>query len=256
MKKERVKQNFKKRTKSSKQYTFNCRCLISILLLLLTITISCTENNTVEEGEEEGGGDKKDELTINDISGIWENTDNNLFFISLKPNYEYSFCFSPTLMGSGKYKLQNDSIIFYNEYLQITDTAKIEKANSILYILGNISQFKSNKPITISLKFKSSSETPAPSLIGEQWQSNDLLTLGGDQKEYIDVLSQYIIKYRRVKANGIETPVKTQNWFYINRKDLIYTQISNADGTIHLYKSPFIYESLSGISSFEIDFEK
>lgn len=80
------------------------------------------------------------------------------------------------------------------------------------------------------------------------------MTVYGDRREYLDVLTEYLIKYRLVKADGIETPIRSKTWFYINRKDLLYTQIKDEDGTIHIYKSPFIYESLSGISSFEIDF--
>ncbi len=253
---------------SSNRRSSNSGCmLVLIVMILLSVLISsCSKDNTISD-KQESTEESNEQLNESDIAGVWivnsfsnnpgvwERMPSDLYFLSITDSGFYSFCFSPTLMGSGKYNLKNDSIIFYNEYLQITDTIKIEKVNSTLQIQGNIHQFKSNNTIRINLQLKQSNETPATPIIGEQWESNDILSLGGDQKEYIDVLSQYIIKYRRVKANGIETPVKTQNWFYTNRKDLIYTQISNGDGTIHLYKSPFIYESLTGISSFEIDFD-
>lgn len=225
--------------------------LMFVLFLGFSIT-SCSEEEIFDEDVKDE--DVKDEITISDISGIWENIDNDLFFISLGSDNKYSFCFTPTLMGSGKYELQNDSIIFYNEYLSTTDKAKVEIENSILKIEGDFMLFKSDNIVKINIVFQHSDEDPTASIIGEQWKSNKILSVGGDQREYLDVLNQYIIKYRRVKANGIETPLKEQNWFYINRKDLLYTQISNGNGKIYLYESPFIYNSLLGISSYEISF--
>lgn len=222
-----------------------------IALICLAVLTACSEDENLNEQTPDN---IKTELNVSDIKGIWEGKENDLYFISFTENGKYSFCLNPQLMGSGNYKIEKDSIIFYNQYLSITDKAKVEINDSILSIKGSFLLFNQDDSMLFAGDFKKSDEEKPVSLVGEQWKSNKIMTAYGDRREYLDFLTEYLIKYRYVKADGIETPIRSETWFYINRKDLLYTQIKNEDGTIHLYKSPFIYDSLSGISSFEICF--
>ena len=224
------------------------------LLFFAAILFSCTKNEIDEV--DKNPEDEKTYITYDEIKGIWIDKNNENFFLKIDTDERYSFCLSQEIMGSGKYTLEKDSIVFYNNYLSTTDKAKIEVRNNNLILKGDFKLFKQTKSTSIDIQFIISNEETPVSIIGEQWKSNKILNINGDRREYLDVLTENIIKYRLVKANSIETLIKEQNWFYINRKDLLYTQINNGDGKIHLYKNPFIYESLTGISSFEIDFSE
>lgn len=222
-----------------------------IALICFAVLAACSEDENLNEQIPDNA---ENGLSVSDIKGIWEGKENDLFFISFSENGKYSFCFNQQLMGSGNYEIDKDSIIFYNQYLSIKDKAKIEINNSTLSIVGSFLMFNRDDSMLFAGHFQKSDEEQPVSLIGEQWRSNKILNVYGDRREYLDVLTEYLIKYRLVKADGIETPIRSKTWFYINRKDLLYAQIKDEDGTIHLYKSPFIYVSRSGISSLEIDF--
>lgn len=225
----------------------------AIFLFCTIIYTSCSKNELEQDAIQEN---ETNYLTIAEIKGIWTDENNDNFFIHINTNGKYSFCFNQELMGSGEYTLEKDSITFYNKYLSITNKAKVEVKNNKLAIKGKFQMFKQTGLIYVEKQFNKSNEEAPTSIIGKQWKSNKILNKNGDRREYLDVLTEYIIKYRLVKADGIETPLKEQNWFYINRKDLLYTQTNSGNGEIRLYKSPFIYESLTGISSFEIDFSE
>mgnify|MGYP007008333825 CR=1 FL=1 len=226
---------------------------LSILLFCTIIFASCSQGELEQETTQE---DETNFLTVAEIKGIWIDENNDNFFIYINTDGKYSFCFNQELMGSGEYTLEEDSITFHNKYLSTTDKVKVEVKNNKLTIKGNFQKFKQTEQIYIEKQFHKSNEEAPTSIIGEQWKSNKILNKNGDRREYLDVLTEYIIKYRLVRADGIETTLKEQNWFYINRKDLLYTQTNSGNGEIKLYKSPFIYESLTGISSFEIDFSE
>ena len=205
------------------------------LLLFAAILFSCTKNEIDEV--DKNPEDEKTYITSDEIKGIWIDKNNENFFLKIDTDERYSFCLSQEIMGSGKYTLEKDSIVFYNNYLSTTDKAKIEVRNNNLILKGDFKLFKQTKSTSIDIQFIISNEETPVSIIGEQWKSNKILNINGDRREYLDVLTENIIKYRLVKANSIETLIKEQNWFYINRKDLLYTQINNGDGKIHLYKS-------------------
>lgn len=206
------------------------------LLLITIIFFSCSNDEPIN-------GDLNPEstyLTVAEVKGIWTDTNNEHFFISISPDGKYSFCFNQELMGSGEYEIDKDSIIFNNNYLYITDKAKIEINNGVLILRGDFQLFKKTKTIYIDKQFNKTQEEFPPSIVGEQWSSLKYLTTNGDNKDYLNVITEYIMQYKKVKYSGsLTTTLKEQNWFYINRQDLLYAQPSNEDGEIHLYINVF-----------------
>ena len=225
--------------------------------LLSTITLfSCNKDelNEVDLSPEV----QPSYLTAAEIKGVWTDKENEHFFISIGTDGKYSFCFTQELMGSGEYKINKNKITFNNKYLSTTDNAQIEIIDGALVVSGNFQLFKQDRAVYINKIFKKTDEEIPLSIVGEQWRSSKyLIAPSGDARDYLDVLSEYIIKYKKVKVSGsIETQMKEQKWFYINRKNFLYIQISNENGEIHLYNNPFRenFDTMGSLSHLEINF--
>lgn len=224
------------------------------LVFLLTVLpvlffISCTKD------EEEKGS--LSYLTIEDIDGIWNKSNNDLFFISLSKQGKYSFCFNEKLMGAGSFSLDKDQLILDNAYLNTKDVLSVNVIDDRLIIKGNIHLFKQERFENVNLTFNKSNEQTPDYIVGQQWSSTGLPNaVYGSTREFVDITSEHLLRYRRVKDNALLTLINEENMFYIYRNQLTYTQRIQSDGNIHIYRLRYgISKDLFSLSMNEVKIE-
>ncbi len=221
-----------------------------LLITLLLFSLSCA--NEKEEPANLW-------LTADDIAGVWVDKSNDKFFIRISSDGKYSFCLTSELMGSGEFLLNNNMITFKNKYLSSVDEALIEIIDGELFLSGsfNLMTYEGHERGTGIMKYyKKTKESDPPSFIGKQINFLWVPTSGGyDTKERLEVLSEYIIKYQKIKKSGsIQSTLVDRNWYYVYRNGLFYTQKVDGDGRITLYKDPFTDGYTSRLDGLRVNF--
>ena len=204
------------------------------LMCLLTLSCAYTDTNTNQEEQKY--------LTKNDVSGVWVDTNNELYFISLGENGRYSLCLDRYTMSSGTYELDKDIISLHNGYLYTSDKLSIEIKENKLLLRGYMSYFKSNTTKYIDLTLSKSSESISPSMIGVVLESSGgSLSSGGKylkRRRKVQYTTDCVATYKQegLLASTQEwVNIEEITWFYVFRSPNTYVQSPNGNGEVTIY---------------------
>lgn len=210
------------------------------VLIAMSSVVGCGGSNidTIEKNEEHN------QLTYEDVSGVWIDPANNFHFLSLSENGRYALCFDRYTMGSGTYVLTNNEIILNNGYLHTSDKLSIAKEQNSLIIKGDMLKYKSTSKTYISKVLNKSNEEISPSMIGVIKQPDPNLgsISGGGKYSKKEIVITYNTEYTATyKLNGKLSSTKQwviieeAIWFYVYRTPYTYTQSPAGDGEIIIY---------------------
>lgn len=208
---------------------------ISLFLLAITLFTSCSKGDNIEESNKE----EETYLSASELTGVWVNDNNNLYFISFTNSGRYSFCLNDQLMGAGKYKLEKNQLILDNEYLYTSDVIKVSKQNNKLILSGDLTLFKEEKTKNIYLSLSKSQEATPTSVIGKK----PCIMTGLNQfYNNLDIefnyKTNYICEYIQSgtsRKTGKWKIIEEYTWFYVYRYPYTYTQEANGDGKVVIY---------------------
>lgn len=208
---------------------------ISLFILAITLFASCSKGEDIEAPS------KKEEtyLSVSELTGVWVQDNNDLYFISFTSGGRYSFCLNNQLMGAGKFKLEENNLILDNEYLFTSDVIKVSKQNNKITLSGDLSLFKSQKSKNIYYTFSKSQESLPTSAVGNRpCIMTGLNHLYDNLKIEFDYTSNFICEYLETgtsKKTGKKATIEKHTWFYVYRAPYTYTQEANGDGNVVIY---------------------
>lgn len=201
----------------SKRNDYGCLIIIMIFCCLTGIA-SCCASCTKEEDSNSPIPDEVDEPknTIDNIVGVWESVNNDLFFISISTQGRVSYCFNRYTMGIGHGTLIEKKLIIENDYSGFSDELYVENTNDILYLRGSLKKKGTNENESISLSFKKINEEIVNSYIGQFWKG--LVSLGGGYTDSsLSFLGENIVQYKRYKRGSWDVSHESL-WYYIPRE--------------------------------------
>lgn len=203
------------------------------IALLCLLTLSCTDNFDTEDPKY---------LTKKDVSGVWVNPSNELYFISLGENGRYTLCLDRYTMSSGTYELDKDIISLHNGYLYTSDNLSIEIKENKLVLKGYMAHFKSNTTKYINMTLTKSSESISPSMVGVVLESSGgSLSSGGKylkRRRKVQYTTDCVATYKQegLLASTQEwVNIEEITWFYVFRSPNTYVQSPNGNGEVTIY---------------------
>lgn len=207
------------------------------IALLCLLTLSCTDNFDTEDPKY---------LTKKDVSGVWVNPSNELYFISLGENGRYTLCLDRYTMSSGTYELDKDTLSLHNGYLYTSDNLSVEIKENKLVLKGYMTHFKSNTTKYINITLSKSSESISPSMVGVVLQSSgsSLPGMGPDGIKYlkkrrkVQYITDCVATYKqegKLASTEEWVCIEEMTWFYVFRTPNTYVQSPNGNGEVIIY---------------------
>lgn len=221
------------------------KCWLVLMLAIGLFTnftlISCANDDENEELSKPN----EPTLELSDISGVWVNPSNSLYYIAIYPSGKYTYCFNNRLIGSGRCSLDNKTLYLYDEYTYASDKVCIDKMNNKLTVYGNVTNMKSSKEY-VSNQFIYSSESLSPSIAGVKKTSTGGLNYYYDNlNKEISFISDMVFQYVYTGRNKYSNQYKTithYTWRYVYRKPYTYgIKLNQEDYVVEIFDFPFTY---------------
>lgn len=219
------------------------------VLSFLFILCACQKDEPTINNSEETTEETTEEtyLQIEDICGVWENTQNNMYYLAIYPNGRYTFCLSDELIGSGFYILDKNTLTLNDGYFYTSNDIKLEPNNGFLNITGNITNINNtNQSIKYKLKYNPSEEL-SPSIAGRGKTGKS----GGISANYSEVInelyftSDYTFTYKstgKSKKTGSWKTLVNDTRYYVYRKPYTYCyKLSDSQRTLEIFDFSFLY---------------
>lgn len=221
---------------------------LSAFLALMLIT-SCSKE--AEEMQIDGNGDSEIEETniISSICGVWEDTENELFFLGVSKNGEVTFCLNRYAIGKGYGELIGNKLTINNNYTGNIDELTLYVLNNgSIKISGKVQQYKSDIKTSINLTLTKTNEIFISSFAGEFWKPlSGLNIIYGSVQSTLSFVNDDYAQYKFYVEKTGEI-LKEQVWHYIPRKwikieggltrtvDIVYIHSSNqTDSSVRVY---------------------
>lgn len=188
---------------------------------------------------------EESENTINKIAGVWESTNNDLYFISISSKGQVAYCFGEYTMGIGYAKLNGRKLVIENDYSGHSDKLEIDMDGDRLSITGHIPQKGTGKDEYIILLLKKVDEINIYSFMGEFWMPfSGLHVIYGSVQETLSFVGSNTAQYRYYVVRTGKM-LHESLWYYIPRKhhkrgDIIYVHKSDElTPILEVYNSSF-----------------
>ena len=200
-----------------------------------------------------GGGNEENleqdipTLQLKDICGVWVDSSNKLYYISINQNGRYTYCLNDKLIGSGKCTLEKNTLVLNDDYVYSSDLITINKLNNKLSMQGKVSKMNSSKESINKQFVLSESEQYSPSISGVNKTATGGLNKYYDNlKQEINFISDVIFEYKytgRKKGTLDYKTISQYTWRYVYRKPYTYgIQINSENANVEIFDFPFIYE--------------
>lgn len=173
------------------------------------------------------------DLKISDVEGVWEDSNNKYYFLSLDAGGGYSLCLDEQIIGAGRFSISNKTLALFDTYTNKTDYLSIDLKNSSLNISGEIYKFLSDNKQKINIKLTKSSKKPSPSKVGKTYRGTgdrmpDQYYRNVDTRvEFLNNnLAQYIWDGYK-KSNGKHVIWNNISLYYVYLAPYTYTYVTD-----------------------------
>ena len=212
--------------------------LLLIAPLLLSVGCDPIDSNNVND-------EPTPSLTLKDLSGVWVDPSNELYYISIYPSGRYTYCLNDMLIGSGTCVYEDGELTLNNNYTYTSDIIKVSLSNDKLSINGEISDGELQK-INVNKRFDLSDEELSKSVVGSHISAS-----GGVPKNYekikkeITFISDVNFTYEstgKLKTTGEWKTLSSIMWYYVYRTPYTYGLRIGGDNEVEIYKFGFTEE--------------
>lgn len=171
-----------------------------------------------------------------DLYGVWSVPGNkDLYFIYFTETGHYSLCFNNHIMGSGKYKIENNSLSLSNGYLFTKDVLVVKKEGEKLNLTGEMTLFKSSNKENIDITINKTNKNIPVSPVGEKVKIFGLHVTKGSVVTQIQYQSENLIHYLYYTNNSLQQILGESMWYYVYNDGLTYTQDCSRYGEVVIY---------------------
>ncbi len=211
-----------------------------LLLALLSMLVlsSCSKGDENKELDIDKGESK---FTIEELSGVWESSQNDLLFISINNVGKISYCFNEHTMGNGYGQIKDNELIIQNDYSVKSDKLQFTIDNDTLTLSGDIRSKFDEQNYKIELKFKKVNEMYTASFIGDYWKPlSGLSPVYGSVQTTLSFVGDNTVQYKYY-AEKTGKVIKESLWYYLarnhwNRGKIIYVNKTKDNSSlIYIY---------------------
>ena len=220
-----------------------------ILLVLLIAISACNKaipsNNSQNISEE-------NYVEIEELTGVWASSDNDLYYIAFYPNGRYTFCISDQQMGFGTYSLDKNTLTLNDNYTYKSDNVELALDNNTLNISGYITTINGQQKFTM-LNLTYSTEELSPSVAGrsKSGKASGISVNYSEINRELTFTSDNVFTYKstgKLKSTGKWKTLQNDTRLYVYRKPYTYCYLlNNEEKTLEIFDFSFLY-SAGGVS--------